>query len=78
MNIILPNSGNIFPNIQQKILNLVHISDKNDKEDNKKLFYLEHMNTDNLLLFVIFKAKKICLKYIINLKKKKVLINLWK
>jgi len=38
MNIHLPNSGNIFPNIQQKILNLFHISNKNDKEDKKNYF----------------------------------------
>ena len=76
MNIILPNSGNIFPNIQQKILNLFHISNKNDKEDNKKLFYLVHMNTDNLLLFFVcnFQSEEDLLK-IYNKSEEKESIN---
>ena len=62
MNILLPNSGNISPNIQQKILNLFDISDKNNEEENKKLFSLDHMNTDNLFNICNYQSEEDLLK----------------
>ena len=63
MNILLPNSGNISPNIQQKILNLFQISnDINDKEENTKLFSLDHMSTDNLFNICNFQSEEDLLK----------------
>ena len=65
MNILLPNSGNVAPNIQQKILNLFDISDKKEKEDNQenkndgmKLFSLDNLNTENLFNICNFQGEK--------------------
>ena len=57
MNILLPNSGNISPNIQQKLLNLFDIEDKGDNKD-KKLFSLDNMNTENLFNICNFQGEK--------------------
>ena len=59
MNILLPNSGNISPNIQQKILNLFDISGgTNEKEENKKLFSLDNMSIDNLFNICNFQTEQ--------------------
>ena len=57
MNILLPNSGNISPNIQQKLLNLFDMEDKGDNKD-KKLFSLDNMNTENLFNICNFQGEK--------------------
>ena len=63
MNILLPNSGNISPNIQQQILNLFDVGDnKEDKEENKKLLSLDHMSTDNLFNICNFQREEDLLK----------------
>ena len=75
MNILLPNSGNISPNIQQMILNLFEISnDNNEKKENKKLFSLEHMSTDNLFNICNFQNEEDLLK-IYNKSEEKESIN---
>ena len=65
MNILLPNSGNVTPNIQQKILNLFDISDKKENENNQKeknneikLFSLDNLNTENLFNICNFQGEK--------------------
>ena len=59
MNILLPNSGNISPNVQQKLLNLFDISDNiNNQENDKKLFYLDNMSTENLFNICNFQGEQ--------------------
>ena len=58
MNILLPNSGNVSANIQQKLLNLFEISNNNkDENNNEKLFSIENMNTENLFNICHFKEE---------------------
>ena len=67
MNILLPNSGNVSPNIQQKILSLFDISENKENRDNQEnkdknnddtLFTLDSLNTENLFNICCFQGEK--------------------
>ena len=76
MNILLPNSGNVSPKIQQQILSLFDISDNNNKnkDNNELLFTLDNMNTDNLFNICNFQGEKELLQ-IYNKKEEQESIN---
>ena len=77
MNILLPNSGNVSPKIQQQILSLFDISDnkENNGNNNKELlFTLDNMNTDNLFSICNFQGEKELLQ-IYNKKEEQESIN---
>ena len=67
MNILLPNSGNVWPNVQQKILSLFDISENKENRDNQEnkdknnddtLFTLDSLNTENLFNICCFQGEK--------------------
>ena len=75
MNILLPNSGNVSPKIQQQLLSLFDIDDNNkNKDNNKLLFTLDNMNTDNLFNICNFQGEKELLQ-IYNKKEEQESIN---